>query len=386
MRKLLFWLSTGCLLAAAIGVRAQQAVRPTRADVIPEAYGHSADSLAYYIDAHFDGDREKAEAIYAWITTRLTYNVYTTFTSRNEVYSETRDIQRALDSRKGICRQFALLFRTVAERVGIPAFVVSGYNKVQGVLLGTPHDWCAALVDGQWLLYDPTFGMGYIANNQFVHAPTMSYCHLRPEALIGSHMPYDPIWQLLEVPYSYDEFDNNRKPAANRNHPFHFKDSIQAYVRQPRMEQLKAIYGRIKRNGTPNQLVDYYLQLTEANISVHEQRKVYDVYKEAVKMQNRSVDLLNAFLRYRNRGFTPSKEEQEVRMQLTEVRQSIRATDSLLQTLTVIPPVYQSALTNLQASVASVTSRLDVQQAFVDEYYAAPASKRKKMLSDGRKR
>lgn len=66
----------------------QNQARPTASDNIPKAYTHSVDSLSWYIDVHFDTDKQKAEAIYVWITNNLTYNVYTTFTSRNEVYSE----------------------------------------------------------------------------------------------------------------------------------------------------------------------------------------------------------------------------------------------------------------------------------------------------------
>ena len=72
----------------------QNQARPTASDNIPKAYTHSVDSLSWYIDVHFDTDKQKAEAIYVWITNNLTYNVYTTFTSRNEVYSEKRDLQR----------------------------------------------------------------------------------------------------------------------------------------------------------------------------------------------------------------------------------------------------------------------------------------------------
>lgn len=362
----------------------QNQARPTASNNIPEAYTHSVDSLSWYIDAHFDTDRQKAETIYAWITNNLTYNVYTTFTSRNEVYSEERDLQRTLQSRKGICKQFALLFRTLAENVGIPAFVVSGYNKSNGTLLPTPHEWCAAKVDGQWYFYDPTFGMGYVTNSyQFIHRPTMKYCQVSPEKMIRTHMPYDPIWQLLPSPCTYDEFDKNtyNPPHAAKN-KYDFNDSILVYVQQPRIEQLTSSYLRARHNGTANPLVDYYLQLTQSNINVYKQKQVYEIYLKAMKLYNQSTDLHNEFIRLKRQKFRTEKNEETVKGWLHDALLLANRADSLLSNVQEAPPQYESAVRNLQASTQTLAEKLGKMQEFAELYYASSSKDRKKLLEE----
>lgn len=379
-----------CLLlviAAACNVPycfSQHQVRPSASDNIPEAYTYSVDSLSWYIDAHFDTDSQKAEAIYAWITHNLTYNVYTTFTSRNEVYSEERDLQRTLRSRKGICKQFALLFRTLAENTGIPAFVVSGYNKSNGALLPTPHEWCAAKIDGQWYFYDPTFGMGYVTDNyQFIHRPTMKYCQVTPEKMIRTHMPYDPIWQLLSYPYTYDEFDKSTyNPQASGRKKCHYNDSILAYVRLPRVGQLTSAYQRVRNNGTANPLVDYYLQLTQSNINVYKQRQVYEVYLASMKLYNQSADLHNNFIRLRRQKFKTDKDEATVKGWLDDALHLANRADSLLSNVQEAPPQYESAVRNLQTSARELAEKIGKMQEFADLYYASSPKNRKKLLEE----
>lgn len=371
-----------CLPGTGLPGLAQTADSIPAAPDIPEAYTRSADSLALYIDACYDNDTDKAQAIYSWIAHNMTYNVYTTFTSRNEVYSEAKDLQETLRTRTGICKQFALLFKTVAEKVGIPAYIVSGYNKFNGALLPSPHEWCAAKIGAQWYFYDPTFGMGYIdSNSQFVHDPTLKYCHADPRQLIRTHMPYDPIWQLLEQPYRYEEFDKDTyNPQADPRPVCHFNDSILAYTRQTRSEQLAAGYNRALRNGTPNPLVDYYLELTQANIKIYQQQKVYDIYKEAMKLQNMGADLANDFIRYRRQAFQPEREEDEVRGLLRQASEAASTADSLMHTAGPVPDQYASAMANLQSSIDKLTEQIGDQQAFVELYYSTPSKQRKRLF------
>ncbi len=380
--KTYFLLTALCLSGTGLPGLAQTADCISTVPDIPEAYTRSADSLALYIDACYDNDADKARAIYEWITRNMTYNVYTTFTSRNEVYSEAKDLQETLRTRTGICKQFALLFKTVAEKVGIPAYIVSGYNKFNGALLPSPHEWCAAKIGAQWFFYDPTFGMGYInSNSQFVHDPTLKYCQATPQLLIQTHMPYDPIWQLLEQPYRYEEFDKDTyNPQANPRPVCHFNDSILAYTRQSRIEQLADSYNRVLRNGKANPLVDYYIELTQANIRIYQQQKVYDIYKEAMKLQNMGADLANDFIRYRRQAFQPERKEDEVRSLLAQALEAASTADSLMHTTGPIPEQYASAMTNLQASINNLTTQIGDQQAFVELYYSTPSKQRKRLF------
>lgn len=339
---------------------------------IPEEYTYSVDSLALYIDCHYDGEKSKAQAVYTWITTYLRYNVYTTFTSHNEAYSEAQELENTLVTREGVCRQFALLFTRIVEKMGIPAFVINGYNKSRsGIVMPEPHDWCAAKIGEQWYLYDPTFGMGYVDNYQFVSSQSMKYCHVLPEEFIQTHMPYDPIWQLLGHPYPYQEFDKGTFQQRPDEPLCNFNDSIKVYMQQPRLNQLISARNRIQRNGQANRLTQYYLQLTQANIGVYRQREVYDIYNKAIKLQNQGCDLLSDFILYRKNGLKPRKSAKEMCGKVDKALQVAITADSLLHTARDIPQQYASAVQNLQTSISELIEEINRQKIFIEKYYAA---------------
>ena len=172
---------------------------------IPDEYTKKVDTFAEYINRKFKGDEAKMRAIYVWMTHRMAYNVFTTFTSRNEVYSEEKEVQETLSTRKGVCRQFALLFKTLAGKVGIKAYLIDGYGKSGNVVLPEVHEWCVAQVNGEWYFFDPTYDTGYIEDYRFVSAPDDVYFKQLPERFIQTHMPFDPLWQFLKRPYSYSD-------------------------------------------------------------------------------------------------------------------------------------------------------------------------------------
>ncbi|UBD69777.1 hypothetical protein K6V21_26095 [Bacteroides cellulosilyticus] len=363
---LLLCISTSIVYGRTISSTAMPALAPGK---IPEEYTYSVDSLALYIDSHYDEEKSKVQAVYTWITSNLSYNVYTTFTSRNEVYSEAQELKNTLLTREGVCRQFALLFTRIVEKMGIPAFVINGYTRSKaGVVMPEPHDWCAAKIGAQWYLYDPTFGMGYIDNYQFVQAQSMKYCHVPAEESIQTHMPYDPIWQLLAYPYPYQEFDKGTFQQKPENPFCNFNDSIQKYLRQPRLNQLISACDRVLRNGQANRLTQYYLQLTQANIGVYRQREVYDIYNKTIKLQNQGCDLLSDFILYRKNGLKPRKSAKEMCGKVDKALQTAIAADSLLHTARNIPQQYASAVRNLQTSISELIEEINRQKVFIDEH------------------
>lgn len=224
------------------------------------------------------------------MTANMKYNVYTTFESRNDIYSEEKDVRNTLKTRSGVCRNFALVFKTVADMLDIPAFVVEGYVKAEGTLMTDPHAWCCAKVNGQWFLYDVTFGMGSIANNQFTSNPNMNYCQVTPIRMLQNHMPFDPIWQLIDRPYPFHLYDKSSSlPPASTEKAINYNDTIRAYTRLTKVQQQIDVNRRIKANGTPNPLVDYFLQLTQSNIQVYKGQEIYDIYKKPSSLSTKPL-------------------------------------------------------------------------------------------------
>lgn len=328
---------------------------------IPDIYTHSIDSLALYIDCHQTDEEAKLKMLYTWMTSHLRYNVYPTFISVNKKRDERQEMLQALTNREGVCRHFALIFQAVSEQMDIPAFFIEGYTKTNGVVTPEPHAWCAALVNGQWYQYDPTFGMGYVRNYQFVSAPNPDYCQVSPEVFIRTHMPFDPIWQFLPHPYSYRAFDQGKDlPAPTTDGaPCDFADSIRIYLRQKPVQRLTAVNERIRQNGPGNRLVDYYLQLNTSNIAVHRQNEVYEIYKKSLKYYNRSVDNYNEIVRYRRVHSKIKKEDRkQIKSWTMEAQEAIEAAQKTIDSAQQVPEQYETAINNLKNAIDDTAGKI----------------------------
>ncbi len=85
-----------------------------------------------------------------------------------DYYEKKEDkIARPLQTRQGICENYAVLFVDICQKAGIPSFVVNGYVKLNGQLQDLSHAWCVAKIDTGWYLFDPTWASGYINNGGF---------------------------------------------------------------------------------------------------------------------------------------------------------------------------------------------------------------------------
>lgn len=350
---------------------------PSAIGEIPDAYTRSADSLALYIDTHHRNEEAKLQALYTWLTTHMTYNVYPTFVPAEERNDEAREIRETLRLREGVCRQFAKVFEAVGNRMDIPVWFVEGYVKSNGAVMSDPHAWCVARVDGKWFCYDPTFGMGYIRNYQFVSAPNTDYCRMAPETFIRTHMPFDPIFQLLEYPLSYQAFDDSSEEArVTDGAPCRFADSIRVYMRQSPAEQLVSTNRRMMRNGRPNRLVDYCIQINTSNISVYRCREVYNVYKTAIKHYNRSTDLVNEMIRHERSGFKPKRQPSEIDAWLQGASAALLEADNLMQNVGEVPAQYLVAVNNLKESIGDLMGKIHRHEEILAAHYGGKKKKK----------
>ena len=79
----------------------------------------------------------------------------------------------------------------------------------------TSHAWCMVFIDNKWSLYDPTWDAGQsVSFNQPVNT---IYFKVSPSVFIQSHMPFDPMFQLLNYPLTYKEFNNGNIKSKNNS-------------------------------------------------------------------------------------------------------------------------------------------------------------------------
>jgi quercetin dioxygenase-like cupin family protein len=185
----------------------------------PAAECQSVAKLAAYLTGRAKTERQKARAIFRWITANIGYDV--------DVLSAGADQtpEAVLRRRTAVCQGYSDLFQALAQAAGLEAVTIVGDSKTNDYrgTFGTrrKHAWNAAKIDGDWQLIDCTWGSGAIdSRGQFAHNTQDHYFCTAPEVFAEDHLPSDSKWQLMSPPLTPEEYERRvcRRPAFFRYH------------------------------------------------------------------------------------------------------------------------------------------------------------------------
>ncbi len=182
--------------------------------------------LAHFLCDGLTGEKQKANAIYNWITHNISYDVKSLVKKTLKSYTEDEKIKRALKSRVAFCEGYAMLFTAMCREAGLKAVNIDGYAKDwifdDGDSLYIPrHMWSAVRIDGKWWPVEPTWGAGGLVQSPSMIRKIMNkvlrqkimyanklkfkfqykpeYFMQDPEKFILKHLPTDPLWQLADT-------------------------------------------------------------------------------------------------------------------------------------------------------------------------------------------
>ncbi len=171
----------------------------------PPSVCRSIDSLAAYLTAPAQDDRERARALFTWIAVNVNYDP--------SLLAEQPDPEVVLEQRRAVCAGYAALFKALAKAADLEAQIIRGCAKGAGpkAAIGPDglliHDWNAVRIDGEWALLDCTWGAGRLDEQQrFRKRFTEHYFLTSPDLFLYDHFPSDDRWQLLRAPISKEEF------------------------------------------------------------------------------------------------------------------------------------------------------------------------------------
>ena len=177
----------------------------------PASAEASVESLAAYLIESAENDREKARAIFRWITENIDYNVEVFFKGG----TGATNAEDVLKSRKSVCYGYSDIFLSLAREAGLEVVRISGYGKGYGYMPGKNfsglpnHAWNAVKINGSWYLMDSTWGAGYVSGEgKYVQKFDDHYFMTPPTQFIYGHFPEEARWQLLDEPVSKQEFEN----------------------------------------------------------------------------------------------------------------------------------------------------------------------------------
>ena len=183
----------------------------------PKEEAVSVERLGNYLTRRWRGERNKAYAIFRWLTLHVDYDVKGFFGSSQK---KSCDAESVLRNRSAVCAGYANLFESLCKVAGLDAHTVEGYAKGYGYQPGqqftdTNHAWNALRVNGEWFVCDSTWGTGYLgADLLFQRSLSMAMFLMDPEYAIHSHFPVDERWQLLDKPIAKEEFEKLVVPSG----------------------------------------------------------------------------------------------------------------------------------------------------------------------------
>lgn len=274
-----------------------------------------------------DFGEDKIESTFKWIAENIKYDLKklerikegekpknrSSFKSVEEY--EAYLVETVVSQKKGVCEDYSLLFDAIVNRLGYESFVVTGYNKdIKGNVRGNVgHAWNAVKVDEQWKLYDVTWGAGYVENGKYTAKYNPDWYNTSPDVFIEKHMPFDPIWQLLESPLNYEQFNENKAPNTEEKYPF--QTLISDYLALGEKEQMQAELARSEEMGEGVKAINRRRKYLAKRIGL------FGVVNNKVDLQTtganvtKSVELYNKYIAAKNKQFKGKRYERETAKQ-----------------------------------------------------------------------
>jgi len=326
---------------------------------IPTQETNSTISIARFIRTNFKTDAEKFRGIYTWVTRNIKYDTDSMYSINWSRGGEAK-ITDALRRRKGVCENFAAIFNDIANKSGLISFVVDGYTKQSGRPDRSGHSWCAVNLNGEWLLCDPTWDKDAQTN--------YNYFLVSPATIIESHMPYDPMWQLLNYPYTHKEFYQGYRGSVKGMDFFNFADSIKAYSKLDDVKRFEAKVLRMKNAGLPNEMVNNHLDYTNMKISIFYENNDMNFYNGAVADFNNAVAVFNKFIQHRNDPLVLAGADKGLIDSLNHVTASINSAYQKIEEIGKVVPNHQYDPALLRSRLDALKIKVEEQKVFLRKY------------------
>lgn len=346
---------------------------------IPDSLTATTDQIATYITANFSTKEDKVRAIFVWVASSIEYDLDNMF-ALNYYEKKEDKINKALQTRKGICENYAAVFTDVCMKAGLKSYVISGYTKQNGFTDYLPHAWSATLIDTAWFLFDPTWGSGYVMNGKFHKKINNAYFKAQPSQFIKSHMPFDYLWQFLNFPITHREFFEGKTQPNQSKTYFNFTDTLQAFEKLKPLDQLVSTVYRIEKNGVSNSLVFDRLQRLSFEIESEKQQTLVNQYNAAIIDYNEAIYSLNEFINYRNQQFTPIKPDPEIQSMLDKPDRLLQQASLKLGEISASDENSVNLINQLTRSIDEASKQCKEQQDWLKLYFSKGKMARRSMF------
>ena len=360
-------------------IQAEFAAIDKKALQIPEDQTKSTQQIASYISSNFSSDKDKARAVFVWVASNISYDIENMY-SVNIHDNDQDKMAKSLQTRKGICENYANLFTDICNKAGIKSFVIAGYTKQNIQIDLLSHAWSAALIDGKWFLFDPTWGSGYVSNGKFTKKLNDKFFRVNPEVSIKTHMPFDFLWQFLEYPITNQEFYDGKIQQNKAKSKFNFKEELAVWETQTELQQVKSAAARVEKNGVLNSLIFdqlKYLKLQAENI---QQNDIANRYNAAAASYNDGILGYNDFINYRNRQFKPQLQDQAIQEMIDNAEINLEKAKTILREMPEANLSTTNMIKQLRKALDDASANVAEQKTWLETYFSKGKMIRKTMF------
>lgn len=326
---------------------------------IPHTQTYSTDSIALYINNHFDSAGEKIRAVYTWIIHNIKYSKDSMFHFNKWGIDPEINMNAILRRRKGVCENYAALYSSILIKCGVQAVAVTGYTNLPGNDYWNGHGWVAVQLDKEWYLCDPTWDAGYASYMYFL---------VPPGEFIRSHMPFDPLWQLLEHPITHNNFKRGNFSIIKNTPVFHYKDSVIHYLQSDTLQQMEAASRRIRAAGIENNDQQTWYTYNQMKVHIIHQEENMQLFNEAVADLNQAKKIYNELVLYRNNNFTPAKTPIETGNMFFSIENLITGALQKMEGIGKKAENYQYNTDSLKENLRELAAKTKAQKDFFDNH------------------
>jgi transglutaminase/protease-like cytokinesis protein 3 len=347
---------------------------------IPNTSTYSTKGIANYINSNFRTDNDKIRAIFYWTASNISYDMDNKFTSNSRQTSENK-IKNTLKSRKGVCSDYTEIFNDLANKVGIKTLIISGYTKQNGKIDTISHAWCASRINNRWYLFDPTWASGFVNNGRFIKKIDNSHFKVSPAQSISSHIPFDYLWQFLNYPITNQEFYVGKTQINKSKKYFDFESEIAKYESLSEIDKLYDSAERIEQNGIANKLILERLKNKDKNISYLHQKTSVEKLNSITNDCNQAINMLNDFIHYRNKRFSPALPDSEIKSMIITPKQKLIECQNAIYNVGYVGNENSSSLASLKKSINNALAQTEEHLIFVQNYLSKNNTARKGMFT-----
>lgn len=264
-------------------------------------------------------EADTVESVFFWVADNIKYDVkkmnavengsiskkHSKFKSEEEYKAYL--LEKVIKQKKGVCEDYSLLFDALVKELGYESHIVQGYTKdADGkVSRKVGHVWNAVKVNQKWKFYDATWGAGFV-EKKFVKNYNKEWCDTDPKEMIKTHMPFDPMWQLLSNPVSYKAFEKNTE-TEKRDEEYNFNKLIAQNQKKEMNLQMKDKVSRSLEMGNGIRLIDKWRRRTTKQVGLYGITSQQDLLEETFESSKRAVDLYNLYIKAKNKQFKGKK-------------------------------------------------------------------------------